>query len=374
MMAMRTAWERREQPQPLDLAVLGRIEGCTHPESADMLPDGEHVVFGNCAMTMGIAAYREGKALVYLEGEAFISLARLTADGAELIAREQISGLTGTLGLDVLRTATATFPAGTVFQAAGGNPIVRSGEERLADEPERRRSQALAYDSLGGKVLGCIPLWEGSAIAQKFNAFDQPNGLAIGLDGDLFVGDIPNGNPLSVLPPPVPSAVYRIPHGALDALARGEPGSAAGVQRVMVPGFVNGVTVSPLDGACWIVSCSSHDEAQGALYRLTDADWAAGVLPEPAISGLGVLDGVSITRRGTVFISNPRTGDISALLADGEHRLVLAEGKQPTRFPADINVCYPAFRGGEPVLIVPDVSVTGAAGEGSVTFLDAAGL
>lgn len=374
MSRQRITWQRQPNPAVLDVPVIGRIEGCTHPESADMLPDGEHVVFGNCAMSLGIESYRQGKALVYLEGEAFISLARLSASGVELIERRHITGQTGTLGLDILRTGTAQFPVGTVFQAAGGNPIVRTGETRIADEPERLRAQALAYDPIAGKVLGCIPLWHGSAIAERFNAFDQPNGLAINNAGDLFVGDIPNGNPVDVLPPPVPSAVYRIPHHALDALSRGEPGSADQVQRIHTPGFVNGVTVSPVDGLCWIVSCSSHDAAQGALYRLTDADWESGVLPEPAISGLGVLDGVTFTRRGTAFVTNPRTGEVIALLPDGDHRILLGDGLPIARFPADINVCYPARTNGEPVLIVPDVTVTGAEGEGTITFLDISGL
>jgi hypothetical protein len=374
MNAETTRWERLESPPALNVPLLGRIEGCTHPESADLLEDGEHVVFGNCAMTLGIASFRQGAALVYLEGEAFISIARITGNEIELVDRERIAELTATLGLDVLPLATALFPKGTVFQAAGGNPIIRRGEENATTDPERRRSHALAYDALTGEVRGQIPFWAGSRIAEKFNEIDQPNGLAIGANGDLFVGDIPNGNPESVLPPPVPSAVYHIPHAALDPLARGEAGSADGVRRVLTPGFVNGVTVSPVDGCCWVVSCSSHDEAEGALYRLTDADFDAGVLPDPAVSGLGVLDGVTFTRRGTVFVSNPRTGEIHAFLADGDHRLILADGAPIARNPADINVCYPRDRNGEPVLLVPDVSVAAGPGEGSVSFLDITGL
>jgi hypothetical protein len=355
--------------------LLARIEGCTHPESCELLADGEQLVFGNCAMTLGVESFRKGAALVYLEKEAFISVARFNGEGGvELVDRERITGLTGTLGIDILTKGTALFPAGTVFQAAGGNPIIRRGDDIVATETERRRSQAIAYDAVNGEVLGCIPLWAGTPLAQKFNEFDQPNGLAINGAGDLFVGDIPNGNPESVLPPPVPSAVYRIPHASLDAMASEQAGSANKVQRVLVPGFVNGVTVSPVDGLCWIVSCSSHDEAEGALYRLTDADWEAGVLPAPAVSGLGVLDGVSFSRRGTAFVSNPRTGEVHAFLADGSHRLILTDGAPIAKNPADINVCYPKHLAGEPVLLVPDVSVAAAAGQGSVSVLDIAGL
>ena len=369
-----TEWQRQSDPECLNVPKLGRIDGCTHPESAELLPDGEHIVFGNCAMTLGVQAYRQGKGLVYLEGVAFISLARIGPDrSVEMVKRKVIEGLTATLGCDILRKGTSVFPENTVFIAAGGNPIVRSGEEVIIKDPARVRPQAFAFDPLKGRVIGCIPLWEGSPIAKKFNAVDQPNGLAVSGAGDLYVSDIPHGNPDAVLPPPVPSAVYRIPYDALDSLSRGENGAADNVQRVLVPGFVNGVTVSPADGQCWIVSCSSHDPHEGALFRLLPEDFETGVLPKPAVSGLGVLDGVSFTRRGSVFVSNPRTGEIHAFLADGSHRLVLVDDKAVAVNPADINVCYPHCLDGEPALLVADVSVAAKAGEGTVTVLDISG-
>jgi hypothetical protein len=368
-------WSRDEAPAPLDLPMLGRIEGCTHPESAELLLDGEHFVFGNCAMTLGVAAYRRGAGLVYLEGEAFISLGRIGPDRTvRLVDRSRMAGLSATLGCDVLRRDTGRFPRGTVFMAAGGSPLVRAGESNLITDIERIRPMVIAIDAMSGRELGQIPLWSGSPIARRFNSLDQPNGLAINEAGDLFVGDIPNGNPDSVLPPPVPSAVYRIPNGALDALAAGEDPAASRVQRVLTPGFVNGITVSPLDGAAWAVSCSTHDAAGGALYRLAEEEFASGALPEPAVRGLGVLDGVAITRRGTVFVSNPRTAQIHAFLADGSHRLVQSDRRPLARNPADINVCYPTALQGEPALLVPDVSVASRAGEGTVTVLDINGL
>jgi hypothetical protein len=122
------------------------------------------------------------------------------------------------------------------------------------------------------------------------------------------------------------------------------------------------------------VSCSSHDEAGGAAYRLSDEDFERGVLPPPVVAGLGVLDGIGITRRGTLFVSNPRTGQIHVFLQDGSHRLLQLLGPEAIGTPADINVCYPKFLGGEPALLAPDVSVTAKAGEGSVTLLDISGL
>lgn len=367
-------WTLKDDPRTLTVPVIGRIEGCTHPESAELLPDGEHFVFGNCAMTVGVPAYREGKGLVYLEGEAFISVAKLGADGSVgLVEKELITGLTGTLGCDVLPIGTDLFPAGTVLMATGGNPFMRRGDNELGTGTDRHRPCAIAFDPLTGEIRGRIPLWAGSAIAIKFNPVDQPNGLAINAAGDLFVGDIPNGNPVSPLPAPSPSAVYRIPHQALDALARGEADAAAEVQRVLAPGFVNGLTVSRIDGECWMVSCSTHDVDEGGLYRLTDAEFATGELPEASVKGIGVIDGVGFTRRGSVVVTNPRNATVHLFTPDGEHVLLEGEGVVLGRNPADVNICYPACLGGEPALLVPDVCVGPDSESSNITILDLTG-
>jgi hypothetical protein len=368
-------WTRRDDPRTVTVPVIGRIEGCTHPESAELLPDGEHFVFGNCAMTVGVPAYREGKGLVYLEGEAFISLAKVGADGSVgLVRKELITGLTGTLGCDVLAKGTELFPAGTMFMASGGNAFIRRGDTTLGADTDRHRPCAIAFDPFTGEIRGRIPLWAGSAIAEKFNALDQPNGLAMNAAGDLFVGDIPNGNPVSVLPPPVPSAVYKIPHHALGALARCEEGAAAKVERVLAPGFVNGLTISRIDGECWMVSCSSHDVDEGGLYRLTDEDFARGELPKASVKGIGVIDGVGFTRRGSVVLTNPRNGTVHFFTPDGEHVLIEGEGVVLGRNPADVNICYPAcLGGGEPALLVPDVCVGPDSERSAITILDLTG-
>ena len=369
-------WRTSSDPSARDLPLLGRIDGCTHPESAELLPDGEHFVFGNCAMRIGVPAYRGGAGPVYLDGQAYVSLGRIDLRGyVSLVEERMIDGLTATLGCDVLTVATGRFAAGNVFHARGGCPLIAAADSSsLVEDSQRQRSQVLIYDVAARGLAGSIPLWEGTAFARRFNALNQPNGLAINARGDLFVGDIPHGNLASVLPPPVPSAVYRIPHDAIDGLAEGDPAAVARVRRVLTPGFVNGLTVSPLDDECWMVSCSSHDEAGGAVYRLSDAEFESGELPQPVVSGLGVLDGVTISRRGTLFVTNPRTGEIHLFTADGTHQLVRIDGEKPWRAPADINVCYPKALAGEPGLLVPDVAVASGPGESSVLVLDLSGL
>jgi len=368
-------WTISPDPSHLDVPLIGRITGCTHPESAELLPDGEHFVFGNCAMRVGVAAYRSGGGPVYLDGDAYVSLGRIDPDGiVSLVVEKMVEGLTGTLGCDVLTVATGKFAAGTVFMARGGCPLMKDGVDGIIEDPALLRSQVLAIDAQGRRLAGVLPLWEGTAFAACYNAFNQPNGLAINAKGDLFVGDIPHGNSSSVLPPPVPSAVYHIPHDAIDGVSENDPAAVARIRRVLTPGFVNGLTVSPVDGECWMVSCSSHDEAGGAVYRLTDAEFVRGTLPEPAVTGLGVLDGVTFTRRGTLFVTNPRTGEIHMFGTDGTHRLLRVGGERAWRIPADINVCYPTALKGEPALLVPDVSVASGPGEGTVSLLDLTGL
>ncbi|MET0303376.1 MAG: hypothetical protein ABW040_04950 [Microbacteriaceae bacterium] len=359
--------------EPFAAKLLGVIEGCTNPESAELLPDGETFVFGNCAMTMGIESFRGGMALVYLEGEAFISRARIRPDKTvELDERSIIDGETATLGCDVLTVATGRFPAGSVFMETGGRPITRD----RASIVESSHSKVLVFDPIAGTVLGAIPLHAGSPFAERFNEVDQPNGLAIDSQGNLYVGDIPNSNPDPdpQAPPPVPPAVYRIPHDVIDSLADGSSDGLDRVQRVMMPNYVNGLTVSPVDDVCHAVSCNlASDPVGGGVYRLTQDDFDRGEQPDPIQRDLGVLDGIGVTRRGTLITSNPMTGELAAFRSDGTRLEIQVEGS-PVRMPADFNVCYPSALDGEPALLIPDISVGQPPGGGVVAVADISGL
>lgn len=369
-----THYRRHGTPEPFEARLLGRIEGCTNPESAELLCDGEHFVFGNCTLTVGIPSYRGGQGIVYKRSEAFISLARLSRDGeVSLLSRRHMDGLTATLGIDILRKGTSNFPEGTAFIAEGGNPILDDND--LVNPDTDAKPRLMAFDGLKGQSLGALRLDTDSPIGRKFNRIDQPNGAAIDAKGNLYVGDIPNGNPDADGPPPVPSAVYRIPHGAVDAIAAGDMQAAAAVTRILIPGFVNGLTSSPLDDAIWAVSCSAHDPAGGGLYRLSPDDFDSGTLRDPVIRDIGLfLDGVGVTRRGTLLASTPITGEIHAFTVDGTHLTIKAGGENIVRMPADFNVCYPAATGGEPCLLVTDISVGTPPGGGSVAVVEIQGL
>jgi hypothetical protein len=367
----------RSSPNPtvFNARLMGRVEGCTNPESCDLLPDGETFVFGNCTLMVGHPAYRAGQGIVYLDKQAFISRGRIGFEGeVALTDRQLITGLTATLGLDVLRRGTASFPAGTVFICEGANPTTRPGEQVLVDVT-RLRPRAFAFDPIAGKAIGEIGLHSDSPIGRAFNAFDQPNGMAIDGHGNLYVGDIPNGNPDAPLPPPTPPGVYRIPHEALDALAAGDDAAARSVRRLDMEGFVNGLAASPIEDVVWAVSCHpGHDPVNGGLYRLTPDDFERNRLPPPVLRDLGILDGVGVTRRGTLLVSTPVTGDVHAFTADGRHLLVRVEGENVVRMPADFNVCHPKALHGEPALLVTDISVGFSPGDASVAVIEISGL
>lgn len=354
------------------VGLIGVIEGCTNPESAELLDDGETIVFGNCALTLGVSNFRGGMGVVYRRGESFISRARLNEGGQLAIEnRRLVEGLTATLGCDVLRADTAAFPRGTVFHAAGGGPVTADGVKLVDAEPH-----VLIYDPVRGEVLGRLPLHAESRIGERFNGLEQPNGCAVDTEGNLFVTDIPNTNPDPdpAAPPPVLPAVYRIPADAIAPLIDGVRGSADAVQRVVMPGYVNGVTVSPIDGCPYAVSCSVIDPANGGLYRLDHQDFKTELQPPPIHRDLGVLDGVGITRRGTALVSNPLEGNIVAIPPGGQ-RVVLDPGADyPVRFPADFNVVYPRVLEGEPALLVPDIGIGSEPGGATVALLDISGL
>lgn len=364
------------EPETWDARLVGVVDGCTNPESAEMLPDGETFVFGNCTMLIGNKAHRDGKSLVYLKDQAYISKARWGADGTvEVVERHLIDGLTSTLGIDILRTGTERFPAGTAFIATGGKPITTSLEAPLVTDEKAVRQQALGFDPQTGEVRGSIPLWPGSAVARRYHHLEMPNGLAIDDAGNLYVTDNPNTNPLEPMPSPVPSRVYRIDHSALDAMAAGDTDAVDAVEAVEWVGWFNGVTVSPLDQSVWVVSCSRHDPVNGAVYRLTREDFRNERLPEPVYRDLVILDGVGVTRRGTVLVSNPMSGEVHLFTNTGKHHVLRAGGeKLPARLPADMNVVYPKALGGEPGLLVTDISVGRAPGEGLIALVDITGL
>ncbi|MGY1940945.1 hypothetical protein [Nocardia gipuzkoensis] len=356
--------------------ILGRVTGATNPESAELLDDGKTLVFGNCAMVVGNPHHREGKSLVYLKDQAFITQARID-DGGEVTVtnRHLVDGLTATLGTEIHRLGTDVWPAGTGLTACGGKPFAVDVNAPLGTDAEARQ-QIFAFDPLTGEPRGRIALWADSPIAKAVgHPVEMPNGVAVAPNGDIYIADNPNTNPSSALPPPSPSAVYRIPYGSIDGLLEDSAEAAATVRAVEWDGWFNGVAASPIDGSAWVVTSSYHDPLNGAVIRLDAMDFAEGRLPDPFVKDLGICDGVAVSKRGTVFATNPVAKEIFVFPADGSRQRLTLEGELlPTANPADVNVIYPAFLGGEPALTVGDIAVGSAPETAQVLILDITGL
>jgi hypothetical protein len=242
--------------------VIAVLTGVTNPESAEMLDDGESVIFGNCTLMIGNPHHRGGKSLIYLRDQAYLSRARLSAEGTFTLEEPQlVTGLTGTLGTDVHRRGTGRLPAGTGLSACGGRPFAVDGSAPLGSI-EDARQQVLAFDPMTGEVHGRIALWAGSPIARALGHHcEMPNGLAVAPNGDIYVADNPNTNPESMFPPPVPACTYRIPYAAIDGLLDDDEDAARLVRAVDFEGWFNGVGASPIDGAAWSVSCCYEDRS-----------------------------------------------------------------------------------------------------------------
>jgi hypothetical protein len=361
---------------PRETRILGRVAGATNPESAELLDDGETLIFGNCTMVMGNPNHRSGKSLVYLEGRAFITQARIGEQGTVTVTeRRLVEGLTGTLGTEVHRIGTRLWPAGTGLTACGGKPFAVDIDATLGTDSAARQ-QIYAFDPISGAPRGRIALWAGSPFAKAIgHHVEMPNGIAVAPNGDLYLADNPNTNPETAVPPPVPSCVYRIPYASIDGLLEDSPDAAAAVQAVEWEGWFNGVAASPIDGSAWAVTSSYHDPFNGAIIRLGTDDFAARRLPEPFVKDLGICDGAAVTKRGTVFATNPIAKEIFVFPTDGSHQRLTINGEElPTANPADINVIYPNFLGGEPALTVGDIAVGSDPGTAQVLILDIAGL
>jgi hypothetical protein len=339
-------------------------------------PTAKRWSFSNAALRIGVEHFRGGRGVVYDEGESYVSRLRLDPDGLHMDVERLITGLTATQGLDIHGTGTAALPAGTVFAVSGGAPVVDSSLALVTDAA-RVRQHLLAYHPASGEVLGRVPLWAESPLVKRFGPVTQPNGLAVDPAGDLYFSDIPNGNADPDGPPSSVAAVYRIPHDAIDGVIAGQDSAVAAVQRVSMPQtWVNGVASSKADGSIHAVSCYKHDPVHGGVFRLLPENFAADVLPDPIFRDLGgelrVLDGIGVTRRGTVIATSPTLQIIHALSLDGTRRILRYDGDDTLGNPADVNVCYPPFLKGEPALVVPDVSV--GPGSNSVTVVSLEGL
>ena len=314
--------------------ILQVIKAFDNPEGAIFSADGNHVFVSNAAEAGDLS---EG--FGWVEGAGYISKLEVKANGELAMVEEKlVDGLTGPLGMGVLPVATGKFPAGTIFLCAGSAPLLDPAGQVVTD-PTRMRSKLLAFNE-EGEVLGEIDTGQGSL-------FDEINGSpiilinALGFDaeGNAYVADTAFGAGQFDPPFEGKGGLWMIPHGALDALADGQTPAEPPV-FLEVPGFPDGVEVSPIDGKIYVNTvgpvAGAPDPANGGIYALTKDEIVNGQLTEPVDGDLGALDGLDFTAGG-VMLNTQIRGDIPAKVTvncPGEKATTLA--LQPGGSVADL--------------------------------------
>lgn len=351
-------------PYPVEGNVIQRLKAFDNPEAAIFSADGKYVLVSNAA-ELGMP----DKGFFWAENAGYISKLEVQENGTlRMIEERLVTDLTGPLGMAVSTVATETFPAGTIFLCAVGAPIAEADGTPVTD-PARMDPKLVAF-SIEGERLGEIPMGIDSAFAKLSGApATLPNAAGFDQQGNLYVADTGIGG--GAFDPAVNTApgLFMVPHGALDALAKGEQVEGA-LKFVAMPGGPDGVEVDA-NGNVHTNTVGAvaglDDQAQGGMFMLSAEDFAAGKLPEPIAEGLGALDGLDFAGDIRLDTEIMHTNSV----------VVTKVGSAPQRLslndttlsgPADIAVL--ALENGEYLLVIPELSALSTTpGEDAVTVV-----
>ena len=281
---------------PAQAVVVQVIAAFDNPEAAVFSADGRFAFVGNAA-EMGDRSDDFG----WGEGEGYISKLAVTAAGTlEMVEEKLIDGLTAPLGMGVLPVSTGTFPAGTIF-ACVGSALMRDADGNVITDRAHMRSKLLAFD-VDGNILGEIDTGGGSVFEEiNGSPIALINALAFDAHGNLYVADTAFGADQFDPPWEGKGGMWTIPVESLDDLAAGRAPTTP-PSFLAVPGFPDGIEVSPIDGKIYINTvgpiAGAPDPAGGGIYAIEPG---ATTLPAPFDSQLGALDGLDFTARGTMI-------------------------------------------------------------------------
>ncbi|MFO1352878.1 MAG: hypothetical protein U1F68_20255 [Gammaproteobacteria bacterium] len=334
--------------------VIQRLQAFDNPEGAIFSADGKSVFISSSA-ELGMP----DKGFHWTEKSGYISKLEVQPDGTLKMLKDKfITGLTGPLGMGVLPVATQQFPAGTIFLCTAAAPIATA--DGTAIKNASRMDAKLVAFSEEGKVLGEIKMGAGSATAKLSGApATLPNALGFDKAGNLYVADTGIGggsfDPAVATKP----GVFMISHGAIDELAAsktptqpvafiGIPGGPDGLE-VDAGGNIHTNTVGAVAGL--------DDTAQGGMYKLTQADFAAGKLPEPFAKDMGALDGLDFAGKVRLDTEIKTTNSVTVTGADGKPARLVLDPDTKLAGPADIAVRKQSD--GSYLLIIPELTATG---------------
>ncbi len=321
------------------------IEGLHRPESCAFSLDGTELFVTSVAS----GTYGPDDNFLLACGQGFISKLRVGPDGqAEMIDRQFVKGLDAPLGTTVLPKATLRFPAGTLFVNVGFW-LQGSAQGDYTKDPAALGTGITAIDPETGRILGHIPVGTGSQVAKALGfACYGLNGATFDADGNFYAAE--SGQAPTTAPPQTGRAgILRIAHGALDALAAGQPGDGIAFQSL--PFGPNGVTWRNRGNAIYAVTSGGGDDPRDqAVFRIPVKDFPLAEPPAALATGLGKLDAIVFTPAGTAIVSR-MAGDLARLGPDFQRRGDLGLGLQLAS-PSDIKL--QALADGTSLLAVPE--------------------
>ncbi|MFH0872732.1 MAG: hypothetical protein V1878_09640 [bacterium] len=339
---------------PVKGKVVNVLAAFDNPEGALCSMDGKWLFVSNSALH-GDA----NKPFGWVEGGGSISRCEIGPNGElKMDSRIFIKDLTGPLGMAVLNVNTNKFPRGTIFATAGSGPMALPDGTPITD-PKRHKPKLLAFDPDSGKILGEIKLCANSIFAKINGApLILVNALAFDKKGNLYIVDTGFGYDTYKPAFPYKGGVWKIPVESIDALAEGKT-PASLPQFIFNQSWPDGVEVSPITGKVWyntVMPPNDADPFKGAYWAVDDSDFKMGAQPAPLAKGLGRLDGLDFTVRGTCLqteISGSPNSIVVTPLGGGPYRLAL-EPDTVLSGPADIDI--KTLADGSYLVFVPELT------------------
>ena len=332
--------------------VLGAFD---NPEGALFSMDGQYLFISNSALHG-----HSDKPFAWVENGGSISKLEVGPNGGlKMIDRVFIKDLTGPLGMAVLNVGTNKFPRGTIFATAGSAPMSCPAGNPITD-PARHKPKIIAFDPGSGVILGKICLGAKSIFADiSGGPLALVNALAFDKAGNLYIVDTGFGHATYKPAFKYCGGTWKVPAESIDALAEGKaPPSPP--EFIPNPSWPDGVEVSPITGDVWINTVmppmdNVPDPFKGGIWALRDADFKKGAQPSPLFKGLGRLDGLDFTVRGTCIqteiLHSPNS--IVVVPHGGYPSTLVLEPATTLSGPADVDI--KTLADGSYLLVVPEL-------------------
>ncbi len=338
---------------PVKGQVVSELHLFDNPEAVIFSLDGRYLFVANTAVH-GNAQ----KPFGFTEGAGSISKLEVGPYGdARIVDLHFIDHVTAPLGMAVLPVNTRRFTRGTIFAPIGSAPLSDADGNPITDR-KRLKTKIIAFNPDSGEIVGEINLSWGSIFARMTGGpVVLCNALAFDDEGNLYFTDTGFGADQFVPPIPYNGGTWKVPVAALDDLAAGrEP--AVKPQFVPNPGWPDGVEVSPLTGEVWVntVGGAQLDPANGGLWKLTAADFAAGKEVAPVFSNLGKLDGLDFSARGTQFDTEIGVSPNFVIVVPPGGKPMRLELEPNVELSGPADVVVKGLEDGSLLLVVPELT------------------